>query len=188
MPEPPRQLTLDLPLAPRFGREDLFFVVSNEHIANDAGALYAPNGLNLFEHAVVKVGPLRGDGEARRGGEFHRKDTFRSESRIDAVHVPPAPDEQTGADEQDNCERELRHDERATDSTSGSSTRDTSATLLTGGTQVAAQRRNRGRQSHQNSREYRDGQGPAEDAEIEAHFIQARQVAMAKGADETNAE
>ena len=46
---------------------------------------------------------------------------------------------------------------------------------------------NRGRQSHQDSREKRDGQGPAEHAEIEAHFIQTRQVARAEGADEANA-
>ena len=115
------------------------------------------------------------------------KDPLRPESRIDAVHVPPASDEQAGACEQDDRERKIRHHERAADSTRGRSARDTSATLLAGGTQVAAQRRNRGRQSHQNSREYRDGQGPAEDAEIEAYFIQTRQVARAEGADEANA-
>ena len=44
-----------------------------------------------------------------------------------------------------------------------------------------------GATSHQNSREFSDGQGPAEDAEIEAYFIQTGQVARAKGADEANA-
>ena len=136
---------------------------------------------------MVKVGPLGGDAEGRRAGELHHKDPLGPESRINVLHVPPASDEQTGADEQDDREGKLRHHERTTDSTGGRSARDTSATLLAGGTQVAAQRRNRRRQSHQNSREYRDAQGPAEDAEIEAYFIQTRQVARAEGADEANA-
>ena len=135
---------------------------------------------------MIQVGPLRGDSEGRRGRDFHHKDPLRPESRIDAVHVPPAPDEQTCAGEQNDRERKLRHHERAADSTGGRSARDTSATLA-GGTQVAAQRRNRRRESHKNSREHGDGQGPAEDAEIEAHFIQTRQVARAEGADEANA-
>ena len=101
--------------------------------------------------------------------------------------MPPAADEQTGADEQNDRERKLRHDEGAADSTAGCSARDTSATLLAGRTQVAAQRRHRRRQSHQDSREKRDGQGPAEDAEIEADFIQTRQVGRAEGADQPNA-
>ena len=139
-----------------FDGDDLFPVVTNEQIADDAGALHAGNRLNLFEHAVVKVGPLRGADRleaSAAAGELHHKDPLRPESRIDAVHVPPASDEQAGADEQDDREREFRHHERAADSTGGRSARDTSASLLAGGTQVAAQRRNRGRQSHQNSRE-----------------------------------
>ena len=50
-----------------FGSEDLFPGVANEQIADDAGALHTRNRLNLFEDAVVKVGPLRGDAEGRRG-------------------------------------------------------------------------------------------------------------------------
>ena len=68
-----------------FGREDLFPGVADEQIADDAGALHTGNRLNLFEHAVVKIGPLRGDVEARRGGELHRKDPLGPESRIDAL-------------------------------------------------------------------------------------------------------
>ena len=101
--------------------------------------------------------------------------------------MPPASDEQTGADEQNDRQRKLRHHEGAADSTAGCSARDTSATLLAGGTQVAAHRRHRRRQSHQDSRQKRHGQGQAEDAEIEAHFVQTRQVARAEGADEVDA-
>ena len=56
-----------------FGSDDLFPVATDEQIADDAGALHTGNRLNLFEHAVVKVGPLRGDAEGRRGGELHRQ-------------------------------------------------------------------------------------------------------------------
>ena len=145
---------------------------------------------------MVKVDPSSGDADrlasrrgmqGRRSGELHHEDPLRPESRIDARHVPPASDEQTGADEQDDRERKLRHHERAADSTGGRSARDTSATLLAGGTQVAAQRRHRGRQSHQDSRQKRDAEGPAQDAGIEAHFIQTRQVAGPEGTDEANA-
>src|SRR5262249_20073680 len=102
-------------------------------------------------------GTVRGEGGGRRRGEVHDKYPLRPESRINAGHVPPTSDEQTGADEQDDRERKLGHHESATDSTAGRSARDTPATLLAGGMQVAAQRRDRGRQSHQNSREYRNG-------------------------------
>ena len=136
---------------------------------------------------MVQVGPLRGDAERSSGWRPHHQDPLRPESRIDVVHVPPASDEQTGADEQNDRQRKLRHHEGAADSTAGCSARDTSATLLAGWTQVAAQRRNRRRQSHQDSRQKRDGQGPAEDAEIEAHFIQTRQVVRAEGTDQANA-
>ena len=70
----------------------------------------------------------------------------------------------------------------------GRSARDTSATLFSGGTQVAAQRRHRGSQPHQDSRQKRDAEGPAQDARIEAHFIQTRQVARPEGTDEANAD
>ena len=136
---------------------------------------------------MVQVGPLRGDAEGRRRGDLHHQDPLRPESRIDVVHGPPAADEQTGADEQNDRQRKLRHHEGAADSTGGCSARDTSATLLAGRTQVAAHGRHRWRQSHQDSRQKRDGQGPAEDAEIEAHFIQTRQVARTEGSDEPNA-
>lgn len=56
-----------------FHSEDLFPGVSSEQIADDAGALHTRNRLNLFEHAVVQVGPLRGDAEGHREGEFHHK-------------------------------------------------------------------------------------------------------------------
>ena len=169
-----------------FDRDDLFPTVRNEQIADDAGTLHTRNRLNRFEHAVVKVGALRGNAESRRSREFHHKDPLRPESRIDAVHVPPAADEQAGACEQDDRQRKIRHHERAADSTGRRSAGDTSATLLARGTQVTAQRRYRGRQSHQNSRHQRDGQGPTQDAGIETYFIQTRQVAGAEGADEAN--
>ena len=102
-------------------------------------------------------------------------------------HVPPASDEQTGADEQNDRQRKLRYHEGAPDSTAGCSARDTSATLLAGRTQIAANRRNRWRQSHQDSCQKRDGHGDPEDAEIEPHFVQTRQVARAEGTDEVNA-
>src|SRR5439155_17756158 len=121
-----------------FDREDLFPVVTDEQIADDAGALHTGNRLHLLEDAVVQVGPLRGDVEARRCGELHRKDPLGPESRIDALYVPPAADEQAGADEQDDRKRKLRHHERAANATGGRAARDTSAPLLAGGTQVAA--------------------------------------------------
>ena len=76
-----------------FNSEDLFPGVRNEQIADDAGVLDTRNRLNLFEHAVVKVGPLRRDAEGRRGGELHHKDPRRPKSGINAVHVQPASDE-----------------------------------------------------------------------------------------------
>ncbi len=167
-----------------FDSQGLFPGVTGEQIVDDAGALDTRHRLNLFEHAVVQVGPLRGDTEGRRGCDFHHQDPLRPESRINVVHVPPASDEQTGADEQNDRQRKLRHNEGAADSTAGCSARDTSATLLAGRTQIAAHRRNRRRQSHQDSRQKRHGQGQAEDAEIEAHFVQTRQVARAEGTDE----
>ena len=167
-----------------FDSQGLFPGVAGEQIVDDAGALDTRNRLNLFEHAVVQVGPLRGDTEGRRGCDFHHKDPLRPESRIDVGHVPPASDEQTGADEQNDRQRKLRYHEGAADSTAGCSARDTSATLLAGRTQIAAHRRHRWRQSHQDSRQKRHGQGQPEDAEIEAHFVQTRQVARAEGADE----
>ena len=130
---------------------------------------------------------MRGDTEGRRGCDIHHQDPLRPESRIDVGHVPPASDEQTGADEQHDRQRKLRYHEGAADSTAGCSARDTSATLLAGRTQIAAHRRHRGRQSHQDSRQKRDDQSPAEDAEIEARFLQTRQVARAEGTDEVNA-
>jgi hypothetical protein len=170
-----------------FDSEDLFPGIRDEQIADDAGVLHTRNRLNLFEDAGVQVGPLRRDVQSGWRGEFHHQDPLRPESRIDAVHIPPASDEQAGADEEDDGERKLRHDKRAADSTGGGCARDTSAALLAGGTPIAAQGRDRGGQSHQNSREYRDGQGPSEDADIEAHFVQTRQVTGPEGADEANA-
>ena len=179
-----------------FDSEDEFPGVANEQIADDTGALHTGNRLNLFQDTLVKVDPLRRRADrlakrrslqGRRSGELHHEDPLRPESRINAVHVPPASDEQAGADEQNDRERKLRHHERAADSTGGRSARDTSATLLPGGTHVAAQRGHRGRQSHQDSRQKRDADGPAQDAEIEAHFIQTRQVARPKGTDEVKA-
>src|ERR1051325_8428451 len=136
-----------------FDRNDLFPAVSNKQIADDAGVLHTRKRLDRFQHAVVKVGPLRGDAEGRRGGDLHPKDPLRPESRINAIDVPQASDEQAGAREQDDRECKIRHHERAADSTGGRSARDASATLLAGGTQIAAQDHHRGRQSHQNSRE-----------------------------------
>src|SRR5262249_15630650 len=82
-----------------FDSEELFAVVANEQIADDAGALHTRSRLNLFEHAVVKVRPLRGDAEGRRRGELYDKDPLWPEPRISALHVPPASNQQTGADE-----------------------------------------------------------------------------------------
>ena len=170
-----------------FDSQGLFPGVTSEQIVDDAGALDTRHRLNLFEHAVVQVGPLRGDTEGRRGCDVHHQDPLRPESRIDVGHVPPASDEQTGADEQNDRQRKLRDHEGAADSTAGCSARDTSATLLAGRTQIAAHRRHRWRQSHQDSRQKRHGQGQPEDAEIEAHFVQTRQVARAEGTDEADA-
>ena len=90
-----------------------------EQVADDAGALHAGNRLNLFEHAIVHVGPLRGD--AKGGRRTASQDPLRPESRIDALHVPPASDEETGADEQNDRQRKFRHHESAADSTGGRS-------------------------------------------------------------------
>ena len=136
---------------------------------------------------MVKVCPLRGGAEGRRGGEPHHKDPLRRESRINAPHIPPASNEQAGADEEDDRKRELRHDEGAADSTAGYSARDASTTRLAGRTQIASRGRHRRRQSHQYSRQKRDGQGPAEDAEIEAQFVQTRHLTGTEGADQPNA-
>ncbi len=168
-------------------RQGLFPRVTSEQIVDDAGALDTRHRLNLFEQAVVQVVPLRGGIEGGRGCDVHHKDPLRPESRINVVHVPPASDEQTGADEQNDRERKLRYHEGAADSTAGCSARHTSATLRAGWTQIAAHRCHRRRQSHQDSRQERHGQGQPEDAEIEAHFVQARQVARAEGTDEANA-
>src|SRR5262245_51571521 len=73
------------------------------------------------------------------------------------------------------------------DSARRRSSRDVFTTFLYGGTQVAAQRGNCGRECHQNSCQKRDGHGPAEDSEIEANFIQARQGGRAEDANEANA-
>jgi hypothetical protein len=101
--------------------------------------------------------------------------------------VPPTSDEQTRADEQNDRERKLRHHERAADPTGGRSARDASGALPAGETQVAAQGRSRGRESHQDSRQKRDGKGPYEDAQIEAHLVQTLQIGRPEGTDEANA-
>ena len=46
-----------------FDSEDLFPGVTNEQIADDAGALDTGNRLNLFEETVVQVDPLSGDAD-----------------------------------------------------------------------------------------------------------------------------
>jgi len=117
-----------------FGSEELFPRIVDEQIANDASALHTGNRENLLKDAAVQIAPLRGDVDARRCRESHRKDPLGPESRIDAHHVAPAPNEQTGTDEQNDRKRELRHHERTADSAGGRSARDTSATFLTGGT------------------------------------------------------
>ena len=90
-----------------FDSEDVFPGVISEQIVDDAGALHTRNRLNLFEHAVVQVGPLRGEAEGRRGGDLHHKDPLGPESRINVVRVLPASDEQTGADEQNDRKRKF---------------------------------------------------------------------------------
>jgi hypothetical protein len=179
-----------------FDREDLFPGVTDEQIADDPGALHPRNRLDLFEDTVVKVGPLRGGAgrfasrrrvQGRGSRELHHQDPLRPECRIDVLHVPPASEQETGADKENDGERKLRHHQRPANPTSGRSARDTSATLLAGRTQVAAHGRDRWRQSHQDSRQERDDQRPAESAEIEAHLIQTKQVARPEGTDEANA-
>ena len=46
----------------------------------------------------------------------------------------------------------------------------------------------RGCQSDDDSRHERDAERPTEDAEIEAHFIQTRQVVRAEGTNEANGD
>ncbi len=50
-----------------FGGDDLCRAATEEEIADDAGALHAGKRFDLLEHAVVKVGPLRGRYGGRRG-------------------------------------------------------------------------------------------------------------------------
>src|SRR5262249_39360127 len=87
-----------------------------------------------------------------------------------------------------NRERELCDHERATNSPRRDSTRYASSAVLARGTQVAAQRCDRRRQTHQNSREQRNRQRPAEHAGIEGDFIQSRQRTWTERADDTNTD
>ena len=140
----------------------LFPGVLAEQIVDDAGALHTRDRLNLFEHAVVQVGPLRGDAEGRRRGDLHHKDPLRPESRINVVHVP------TSFGRADRRRRAERSQARTPPPRGRGGfdgwmfrPRHFCRTLLAGRTQVAAQRGNRWRQSHQDSRQNERWPGPS---------------------------
>ncbi len=175
-----------------FDSEDVFPGVPDEETADDASALHAGNRVNLFEDTAVEVDPLRRDGarfasrcrlQGRRRGELHHEDPLSPEARIDIGHVPPASDEEAGADQQYDRDSKLRHHDRAMDSTGGRSARDASTALLAGQTQLAAQRCPHGSQSYEDPGEKRDAEGPDQRAAIERHFAQTRQV---RGPEDTN--
>jgi hypothetical protein len=81
--------------------DNRFSVAGYEQIADNRGALDVPERFDLLEHTVVKIDSLGWFGESGRG-ELHRQHPVRRETRIDAVDVQPAPDEQTRAREQNN--------------------------------------------------------------------------------------
>ena len=68
-------------------------------------------------------------------GELHHHDPVGPEAHVDVLDVPPAPDEQTGADQQGDRQRKLPHHERATNSMRHGTARH-AATRLGGRTQV----------------------------------------------------
>ena len=131
---------------------------------------------NLFEHAVVKIGPLRGCHRRPELASCDRKDPLGPESQIDVLDRPQASDQETGADQQNDRQREFRHYQRAADSARGDSARDASSSFLARGPQVPARHGYRRRESHQDSCEEAKGQGPAEHSRIEADLVQTSQV------------
>ena len=150
-------------------------------------ALSTPgSGLNLLEHALVKAGPLRGRRGGRRG-ECDRKNPLGPESQIDALHGQKTSDEETGADQQNDRQREFRHYERAARAHGGRSARDAPSSFLAGGPQVSPRHGDCRRQAHQDSGEEAEGHGAAEHVRIEADLVQPGQVSGLDGQYEADA-
>src|SRR5439155_6040257 len=118
---------------------------------------------------------LRGCPEGR-SRELHRKDPPGPESRIDVLERPQASDQETGAGQQNDRQREFRHYESAPDPARGHSAREASSSFLVGGPQVAARHGYRRRQSNQDSCQEAKGQSPAEHLQVEAGLVQTSQV------------
>ena len=116
-----------------------------------------------------------------------RKNALGPESQIDVLDGPQTSNQKTGADQQNDRQREFRHDESAADSTRGDSARDASSSFLAGGPQIPARHSYRGRQSNQDSCEEAKGQGPAEHARIEADLVQTGQVSGLDSQNEADA-
>src|SRR5882724_3400509 len=110
-------------------------VAADEELAGDAGTLHAGERSGLFEHAVVKISPLRRWHQGRTG-ECDQKNPLRPESRIDVLDRPQASDQKTGAHQQNDRQREFRHYESAADTTHADSAGDTSSSLLARGPQA----------------------------------------------------
>ena len=104
------------------------------------------------------------------------------EAHVDVLDAPPAPDEQTGADQQNNRQRKLSHHERATNSMRHGAARH-AATRLGGRTQAEAQRHSAAGSPTEMPTSTVTRRAQPRTRNVEAYFVQTRQIV---GAEVTN--
>ena len=128
-------------------------------------------------------------------GHVHRNDVVSVEARIDGSKSQKSSNEQSGADQQNQCESSLAYDEQRTGFVLAEAGAGPPAALFQGGAKIGAGSVERRNETEHNSGQQGDEQRESENGPIQANrgamFADARNIAGADGeqcADAKNSE
>ena len=149
--------------------------------AADAGRLHARQRADALERAAhirSQRGIIRIPGGQRAHAPGHH--VLRLEARVDAQELPEAREQQSGADQQHECQRHLRDDEPAADVAGTPAGGSGPAILPQDVAQVPSGHLHRGHRADNDSERQRQNGGERHDRAVHPDLVGARHVGQAQ--------